>query len=515
MGEKVDFEAICRTCLGTDQLNPIFRNPEKSMQYSIAIFMIAGLKVEMNDGMPQNMCIQCINSLNNAIEYRKQCKDAESYLLRIKHEIKVTNIKSDNQSIENEIIIKNKPLDSDIKVKKEEEIESVDVKDETEEFCENDNDDDTPLIKLVEESHENVEGKSKRKLKRDKNIKPLYQILNKEAKNQRVICNVCQKELSIRSIDRHISSYHPGLDNSKVKCELCDSWVTAQKMNRHLQLMHGSGSLRCRYCETEFEERQILIAHVITCTAKNKRKPYKKGRELAECDVCQKVMQRASLRLHKAVKHKGLGPVCEHCGRKFGNSIRLNEHYRAKHGYEKFKCERCEYQTASELAMQVSNQGITLSIYVLQHCGRKFGNSIRLNEHYRAKHGYEKFKCERCEYQTASELAMRNHERRHRGEKPFVCEACGASFHAAYLLAQHKHSHRTERLFKCDKCPSSFKSNNSLLMHVQSCHGTRTFACLLCSRAYRWRHYAVKHLRSAHQLDKLTEFVKFTAVRPS
>ncbi|KAL0808327.1 hypothetical protein ABMA28_012815 [Loxostege sticticalis] len=460
MGEKVDFEAICRTCLGTDQLNPIFRNPEKSMQYSIAIFMIAGLKVEMNDGMPQNMCIQCINSLNNAIEYRKQCKDAESYLLRIKHEIKVTNIKSDNQSIENEIIIKNKPLDSDIKVKKEEEIESVDVKDETEEFCENDNDDDTPLIKLVEESHENVEGKSKRKLKRDKNIKPLYQILNKEAKNQRVICNVCQKELSIRSIDRHISSYHPGLDNSKVKCELCDSWVTAQKMNRHLQLMHGSGSLRCRYCETEFEERQILIAHVITCTAKNKRKPYKKGRELAECDVCQKVMQRASLRLHKAVKHKGLGPVCEHCGRKFGNSIRLNEHYRAKHGYEKFKCERCEYQTASE-------------------------------------------------------LAMRNHERRHRGEKPFVCEACGASFHAAYLLAQHKHSHRTERLFKCDKCPSSFKSNNSLLMHVQSCHGTRTFACLLCSRAYRWRHYAVKHLRSAHQLDKLTEFVKFTAVRPS
>ncbi|KAL0852712.1 hypothetical protein ABMA27_012547 [Loxostege sticticalis] len=462
MGEKVDFEAICRTCLGTDQLNPIFRNPEKSMQYSIAIFMIAGLKVEMNDGLPQNMCIQCINSLNNAIEYRKQCKDAESHLLRIKHEINVTDLKPDNQSIVNEIIIKNKPLDSGIKVKKEEQIESVDVKDETEEFleCENDNDDDTPLIKLVEESHENVERKSKRKLKRDKNIKPLYQILNKEAKNQRVICNICQKELSIRSIDRHISSCHPGLDNSKVKCELCDSWVTAQKMNRHLRLMHGSGSLRCRYCETEFEERQILIAHVITCTAKNKRKPYKKGRELAECDVCQKVMQRASLRLHKAVKHKGLGPVCEHCGRKFGNSIRLNEHYRAKHGYEKFKCERCEYQTASELAMQ-------------------------------------------------------NHERRHRGEKPFVCEACGASFHAAYLLAQHKHSHRTERLFKCDKCPSSFKSNNSLLMHVQSCHGTRTYACLLCSRAYRWRHYAVKHLRSAHQLDKLTEFVKFTAVRPS
>lgn len=155
----------------------------------------------MNDGLPQNMCIQCINSLNNAIEYRKQCKDAESYLLRIKHEIKVTDLKPDNQSIENEIIIKNKPLDSGIKVKKEEQIESVDVKDETEEFLERENDDDdTPLIKLVEESHENVEGESERKLKRDKNIKPLYQILNKEAKNQRVICNVCQKELSIRCV---------------------------------------------------------------------------------------------------------------------------------------------------------------------------------------------------------------------------------------------------------------------------------------------------------------------------
>ncbi|XP_063837064.1 zinc finger protein 501-like [Ostrinia nubilalis] len=241
-----------------------------------------------------------------------------------------------------------------------------------------------------------------------------------------------------------MASYHPALD-ARVKCELCDSRVTREKMDRHLRLMHGPGNLTCGYCKTEFQDRESLVEHITTCTAKKKRKPYKKGRELAECDLCQKVMQRASLRLHKAVKHKGLRPVCEHCGRSFGNSIRLHEHYRAKHGYEKFKCGRCDYQSASELAMQ-------------------------------------------------------NHERRHRGEKPFVCEECGARFHAAYLLAQHKRGHTTEKPVKCDQCPSSFKSNNSLLTHKQTCHSDRSYVCLVCARAYRCRHYAVKHSRAVHRL---------------
>lgn len=270
-------------------------------------------------------------------------------------------------------------------------------------------------------------------------------IVRNPNKPNRVTCNLCQMELSVRSIAGHMARRHPGADKTKVKCELCEVYVTRSRINRHKVMMHGDQGFKCGYCKTEFESKEVLLDHVTACTAKKKkRKAPASSRQLSECDICHKTMQKASLRLHKAVKHAGLRPVCEHCGERFGNKYRLTEHYRAKHGYEKFKCSYCDFESAAI-------------------------------------------------------MAMRNHERRHRGEKPFVCKSCGAKFHAAYLLSQHNQSHRTEKLVKCEQCPARFKANNSLNMHKLTCHSTSLYKCSVCVRAYSCRHYAVKHMRKVHQ----------------
>ncbi|XP_026331788.1 zinc finger protein 782-like isoform X1 [Hyposmocoma kahamanoa] len=237
-----------------------------------------------------------------------------------------------------------------------------------------------------------------------------------------------------------MSRRHPSAE-SKIKCELCEKRVNRNRLRRHVAIAHGTSALRCGYCKSEYDSKEVLIEHVVTCTAKKKtRKICESSRELQECDICHKRMQKASLRMHKAVTHAGLRP----------------------------------------------------------HCGRNFGNNYRLNEHCRAKHGYEKLKCSYCDFESAGVMALRNHERRHRNEKPFVCETCGAKFHAAYLLAQHKKSHRTEKLIKCNLCPATFKANNSLHTHKLSCHSNYLYKCHLCSRVYSSRHYAVKHLRHVH-----------------
>lgn len=54
----------------------------------------------------------------------------------------------------------------------------------------------------------------------------------------RVICKICQKELSRRSIDAHMTSRHPGADVRKVKCDLCDKFVMKRWLYRHRQLKH-------------------------------------------------------------------------------------------------------------------------------------------------------------------------------------------------------------------------------------------------------------------------------------
>lgn len=40
----------------------------------------------IDDGLPQQMCEDCISFSNASLKFRKQCKDAETRLLRLKHE---------------------------------------------------------------------------------------------------------------------------------------------------------------------------------------------------------------------------------------------------------------------------------------------------------------------------------------------------------------------------------------------------------------------------------------------
>lgn len=63
--------------------------------------------------------------------------------------------------------------------------------------------------------------------------------LQSEAKITRVTCKICYKSLSIRSIDSHMASRHPGQDRRKLQCELCNRFVLKDKMRRHKKMMHG------------------------------------------------------------------------------------------------------------------------------------------------------------------------------------------------------------------------------------------------------------------------------------
>ncbi|XP_050359582.1 myoneurin-like isoform X2 [Nymphalis io] len=420
----MDFANICRTCLCKNNLSPIFTNKIDPIDVH-TLFAATGVKVVINDGLPQNMCKYCLKCLQNILDFRKKCKNAETELLAIKREnkykiqVEITTGESNkipkalhttNDNIElannkNQNKLKNKLPNIDIFKEAEIKIENIESGD----------DDDKPLILLTDtsitqKSQQDIKVTDKKDLVgKEENI--LYDYNDNSS---RITCKLCQKNLSRRSFTMHMARHHPGADNTRIKCELCNDYILKDNLNRHLTSIHGTDSFKCR------------------------------SRELTECDVCHKKMQKASLRMHKAVKHAGLGPVCEHCGKRFGNKLRLHEHYRAKHGYEKFKCNYCEFQSA----------GV---------------------------------------------MAMRNHERRHRGEKPFVCETCGAKFHAAYLLAQHRQSHRTEKQFKCEQCPASFKANNSLHTHRRACHSSARVSCAVCARAYSCRHYAVKHMRAVHR----------------
>ncbi|XP_004925110.1 myoneurin [Bombyx mori] len=441
----MDFSTVCRMCLSTENLTPIFENSFNEIDYSTTVYIITGIKVERNDGLPQNICEECFTKINGILKFREACKIVEYQLIQLKNKLQKSELHFANDSEQAKLndasenthgyktIIQ---TDNDCVTKKEEKIlECLMENDEINNSLDSEN-----SITNTFETAVHILGTNKP----NASFESSDELFKANDVNNRVTCKLCQKDLSIRSVDAHMARRHPGADRRKIKCDLCDAYILKAKMNRHRKLVHGE-CFKCGYCKSDFVDKNTLVEHAITCMAKKKkRKVSDSSRELIDCDVCKKRMQKASLKLHVAVKHAGLGPVCEHCGKRFGNKTRLGEHCRAKHGHEKFRC------------------------------------------------GY-------CEFQSASVLALQNHERRHRGEKPFVCEACGAKFHAAYLLAQHRHSHRTQKLVRCELCPASFKSNNSLHVHKQTCHSNAIYKCSMCSRSYSCRHYAVKHLRHVHQ----------------
>ncbi|XP_063632196.1 zinc finger protein 771-like [Cydia splendana] len=401
----MDFSTLCRTCLSTTGLRPIFASSADYRRHATAVFITTGIKVEVNDGLPQQICTTCFDYINSSLKFRRQCKNSENKLLEL------------NQSNSNkETLTNSNNIDCDI-----EDLKCNILK--TELKCEFELPDEMEIVKCEISDGENDSALGCFKSKENEKSCDVSEVVkvienkkcDKKRKVQRVICKICGKDLSVRSLRAHVTARHEA----------------------------STAGLRCGYCTLEHGSKEALATHAAQCPLKKKRRVSDSGKELVSCDVCHKPMQRNSLRAHQAVKHKGLGPVCEHCGRCFGNKLRLSEHLRAKHGYEKLQCHHCEFKSASRAALE-------------------------------------------------------NHERRHRGEKPFVCETCGAKFHAAYLLAQHRHSHRTEKRIKCGLCGAAFKATNSLRAHRAASHGARRHRCPLCARAYACRHYAVKHLRAVH-----------------
>ncbi|CAG5030320.1 unnamed protein product [Parnassius apollo] len=320
----MEFETVCRTCLGKTTLNPLFTNLND--RYSKEIYLISGVKVEYNDGFPQNVCLDCVSSLNDAIKFRELCISTEGQLLRIKNEVheKVTE-----RQLETEFKFETF-LDEDVEIKQENDetndkdekllksmtgtVNSFEdfkldvcentVKKHSELSIKNESNDDLEIsdaLNILDEKTVNCQDSTKDLIKNS--TQHHIEKGNTETKNntelqlrqKRVTCRICQKNLSIRSIAVHMNKCHPGADERKVKCELCDKFVLKERLQKHQLKMHGPDLKICAHCKVQFDSNQTLMKHVLTCSAKKKWKRYESGKKLTECDVCHKEMQRGEL----------------------------------------------------------------------------------------------------------------------------------------------------------------------------------------------------------------------------
>lgn len=209
----------------------------------------------MGDGLPELICLECLNRLQNAFEFRKQCKISDKTLNELKDSVKF----KDNKSLKKE---------TDIDLKSENSYSNADL------VLNNFNDDseDEPLINRIEQ-------KISPNLNNNKiNIYNLERDMNELKSNCEIVKNKTKKQLKMNKKAKlkrkGINAIQEGLPCPKCK----RSYELESDLEIHMITHQVFKELNCPKCLKSFENINNLKRHLnIHLT----NKPYK-------CKVCNK-----------------------------------------------------------------------------------------------------------------------------------------------------------------------------------------------------------------------------------
>lgn len=132
---------------------------------------------------------------------------------------------------------------------------------------------------------------------------------------------------------------------------------------------------------------------------------------------------------------------CEHCDKKFHDTVQLNNHLNIHLGLKPHEC---------------------------TECAQAFTTRGELVRHTRYKHTFEKVhKCTECDYSSVELSKLKRHMRVHTDERPYLCGFCDYASRDTFKLKRHMRIHTGEKPYECPVCKQCFTQSNSLKTHLK------------------------------------------------
>ncbi|KAM3958681.1 uncharacterized protein ACR2FA_007321 [Aphomia sociella] len=292
-------QEICRLCLREDDLGPIFLDIDRSKRYTIVLSLTTGLKIEPNDGLPQNICENCTNLVNSALRLRNM-----SHL-------------NDRNSLED--------YDDNNEIKEfNVEVEFDRLADENQNGVSNN---DVKDIQTVQpNAKKEVADKITRNKKRAMYLKLVDGVLDP---NGPVKCKVCKKTVSKWSCFISHAKLHLGF---KFMCEFCGkSFISSTQLKRHCRSYHGMRrELPCKYCGFLALDNAQLLLHV---------RRMHTGERPYICDTCGAAYHSRKCLLQHLESHREIGTVrCTECDQLFKSRRHLARHRYSAHARSRATC---------------------------------------------------------------------------------------------------------------------------------------------------------------------------------
>ena len=349
----------------------------------------------------------------------------------------------------------------------------------------NDCEDTTAVIHLVDVAHEHVEAllqmiyMGTTIVKNDKkseflNLAEDFALLNiKEVANFGPLNVDGIFEEDIKDITKETNE----------RCNRCRrKFASEYKLRKHNNRGCTAIKPSCDKCYKSFEDKDILKQHKITehkikvYNTENSNPTgtysglYNPEKNHYECDMCNKsFLQYAAIWYHRKTKHEGMKFSCETCSSDFKSRHLLDDHIWLKHpglalNLEPSNSKRCRI------------------------CKIKFQSEESLREH-KKRHNNNQLLCKFCDQNFLETKYLRMHIRTDHLDKCFQCKFCEKYFNSKYQLRDHEQAvHFNQWKYVCEQCDKKFIRKDHLTDHIEGKHLNVREDCKYCGKSYRKRH---------------------------
>ena len=413
-------------------------------------------------------------------------------------------------------IIKEEPIEADVKIETELQEEDYDSKNPLEYINQYDE------FGYDYELEDDIDEKEETIIKSNKLSKWICVECNDSfttKQNMKTHCqsyhNKCAKcDKTFVDKDNHYKVWH-----SKVECKHCEfSCNNKNILKEHMKEKHKSafsrqmrlGSTKCKICNEEFDSKELCLEH----------EEQVHGHLKQTCEMCNEVCLTIKvLALHIAKKHCPKNSddkyVCLYCSAsKKKESRALSYHILNTHFNQSVhKCSVCErgFDTKSDLEKHIKTAHVEeRESFQCDKCPKSFKSLLGLNLHVKGIHiGQKEAECKMCDKTFRNERYLKNHQKlMHSGERTkWVCDDCGKSFLSKQLFKNHclrvhlNDEEKAKHMHPCPdpQCDNTFLTKDNLNRHFKRVHlKEKNYQCSLCPKGFFTKRMFDEHTNGVH-----------------